>query len=91
MQRISIPDIKQHPWFLKNLPRELLEVERKKHSKLEDDQPTQSIEEIMRIIQEARTPGEGAKASSQGTAGASASEHDDESEVDVSGDYIEDV
>ena len=91
MQRISIPEIKQHPWFLKNLPRELLEVEKKSYSKLEDEQPTQSVEEIMRIIQEAKTPGEGAKASGQGAAGASASDHDDESEVDVSGDYVEAV
>ncbi|PON37022.1 GPCR kinase [Parasponia andersonii] len=93
-KRIAIPEIKQHPWFLKNLPKELLEVEKTNYAKLEEDQPTQSIEEIMRIIQEARTPGEGSKATAgQGTTGAgtSTSDPDDESEVDVSGDYVEAV
>ena len=76
------------------MPKEILEVEKTNYSKLENDQPTQSIEEIMRIIQEAKTPGEGSKASiGQGTtrAGASTSDPDDESEIDVSGDYMEAV
>ncbi|XP_024030635.1 serine/threonine-protein kinase SAPK3 [Morus notabilis] len=93
-KRITIPEIKQHPWFLKNLPKELLEVEKTNYTKLENDQLTQSVEEIMRIIQEAKMQGEGAKASGQGAtaaAGASASDPDDESEVDVSGDYVENV
>lgn len=94
-KRITMPEIKQHPWFFKNLPKELLEVEKTNYAKLEnDDPPTQSVEEIMRIIQEAKKPGEGAKASGQGTttaAGTSSSDHDDELEIDVSGDYIEAV
>lgn len=93
LQRISIPEIKQHPWFFKNLPKELLEVEKTNYAKLEnDDPPTQSVEEIMRIIQEAKEPGEGAKASGQGAttaAGTSSLDPDDELEIDVSGDYIE--
>lgn len=45
----------------------------------------------MRIIQEAKTPGEGAKVGAQASAGDD--DHDDlegdiESEVDVSGDYL---
>lgn len=76
------------------MPKELLEVEKTNYTNLENDQPTQSVEEIMRIIQEAKMQGEGAKASGQGATaatGASASDPDDESEIDVSGDYLENV
>uniref|UniRef100_A0A803PMZ3 non-specific serine/threonine protein kinase n=1 Tax=Cannabis sativa TaxID=3483 RepID=A0A803PMZ3_CANSA len=89
--RITIPEIKQHPWFLKNLPKELVEVEKTNQAKSETDQNTQSVEEIMRIIQEAKTPGEGSKATTGLGATASTSDPDDESEIDVSGDYLESV
>ena len=73
---------------MKNLPIELIEIEKTNYA--EAEQPTQSIEEIMRIIQEAKMPGEGSKAGGQ--AAASSSDIDDieadiESEVDVSGDH----
>lgn len=45
----------------------------------------------MRIIQEAKLPGEGSKSSGKSTAGTSDTddiEADVESEVDVSGDYV---
>ncbi|KAF4362540.1 hypothetical protein F8388_011367 [Cannabis sativa] len=90
-KRITIPEIKQHPWFLKNLPKELVEVEKTNQAKSETDQNTQSVEEIMRIIQEAKTPGEGSKATTGLGATASTSDPDDESEIDVSGDYLESV
>ncbi|KAL5551301.1 hypothetical protein UlMin_001477 [Ulmus minor] len=90
-KRITIPEIKQHPWFLKNLAKELLEAEKTNYTLLESSQPTpQNVEEVMRIIQEAKTPGEGSKASTQGAAGTSEpddTEGDLESDVDVSGDY----
>ncbi|KAI3838988.1 hypothetical protein MKX03_009703 [Papaver bracteatum] len=59
-KRITIPEIKRHPWFLKNLPRELVEAEKSNYhyQPVANHQPTQSVEEIMKIIQEARTPGE---------------------------------
>ncbi|CAN6579582.1 unnamed protein product [Malus baccata var. baccata] len=88
-KRISLPEIKKHPWFLKNLPKELIEVERTNYAVVERDQPKQSIEEINKIICEARTPGEGgSKAGGQTVAGPSDSddlETDLDSEVDVSG------
>lgn len=73
------------------MPKEIIEIERTNYKEAERDQPTQSVEEIMRIIQEARMPGEGAIVGGQGAAGAS--DHDDiqgdiESEIDVSGDYF---
>lgn len=91
MQRITIPEIKQHPWFLKNLPTELVEVERTNYAELESNRPTQSVEEIMRIIQDAKTPGKGSKGSGQSAAGTSDTddiEADVEYEADASGDYV---
>ncbi|KAJ0106094.1 hypothetical protein Patl1_18346 [Pistacia atlantica] len=84
-KRVTIPEIKQHPWFLKNLPKELVEIEKTNFREALHDQPSQSVEEIMRIIQEAQTPGAGAKVGAQASAGAE--DHDDlegdiESEVD---------
>ncbi|WCJ20768.1 Serine/threonine-protein kinase SRK2A [Euphorbia peplus] len=86
-KRITIPEIKQHPWFLKNLPKELIEIEKKKNA---EDEPSQSEEEIMRIIAEAKIPGEGGKMSEQGI-GSTSDDIDDadlESEIDVSADFM---
>lgn len=57
LQRITIKEIKKHPWFVKNLPRELSESTQSLYC--QKDNPSfslQSIEEIMRIVGEARTP-----------------------------------
>ncbi|TKY71369.1 Serine/threonine-protein kinase SRK2B [Spatholobus suberectus] len=56
-RRITIKEIKSHPWFLKNLPRELTEVAQAVYYRKEN--PTyslQSIEDIMNIVGEAKTP-----------------------------------
>ncbi|XP_057428846.1 serine/threonine-protein kinase SRK2B-like [Lotus japonicus] len=56
-KRITIKEIKSHPWFLKNLPRELTEVAQAVYYRKEN--PTfslQSIEDIMNIVEEAKTP-----------------------------------
>jgi serine/threonine-protein kinase SRK2 len=56
LQRITMKEIKSHPWFLKNLPRELTEVAQSMY--YSRDVPTfsnQSTEEIMKIVEEART------------------------------------
>ncbi|XP_027339668.1 serine/threonine-protein kinase SRK2A-like isoform X2 [Abrus precatorius] len=55
-RRITIKEIKSHPWFLKNLPRELTEVAQAVYYRKEN--PTfslQSIEDIMNIVEEAKT------------------------------------
>lgn len=91
VQRISIPEIKKHPWFLKNLPKELIEIDNTNYKEAECEKPSQSVDEIMRIINEAKTPGEGAKAGEQnaaGTSGMDELEGDIESEADASGDYV---
>lgn len=46
-------EIRNHEWFLKNLPADLM-VENNQFE--EADQPTQSIDEIMQIISEATIP-----------------------------------
>lgn len=56
-QRITIKEIKNHPWFLKNLPRELTEAAQTIYYRKEN--PTfslQSIEDIMKIVEEAKIP-----------------------------------
>ncbi|MFQ6649230.1 hypothetical protein Gotur_022183 [Gossypium turneri] len=55
ISRISIKDIKSHPWFLKNLPRELTEAAQAAYYRKEN--PTfslQSVDEIMKIVEEAK-------------------------------------
>ncbi|KAL2522793.1 Serine/threonine-protein kinase SRK2I [Forsythia ovata] len=55
-QRITIPEIRDHVWFLKNLPADLMD-ERKMGNQFEEpDQPMQSLEVIMQIISEATIP-----------------------------------
>lgn len=56
-RRITIKDIKNHPWFLKNLPRELTEAAQVTYYRKEN--PTfslQSVEDIMKIVDEAKNP-----------------------------------
>ncbi|GJT75351.1 serine/threonine-protein kinase SRK2A-like protein [Tanacetum coccineum] len=56
-RRINLKDIKSHPWFLKNLPRELTEAAQAVYYRNEN--PTfspQSVEDIMKIVEEARSP-----------------------------------
>ncbi|KAL2893730.1 Serine/threonine-protein kinase SAPK2 [Bienertia sinuspersici] len=53
-KRITIPEIKNHPWFLKNLPVELMEGGSWQSNDI--NQPSQSIEQISSVIQEAQQP-----------------------------------
>uniref|UniRef100_K3YSX4 non-specific serine/threonine protein kinase n=1 Tax=Setaria italica TaxID=4555 RepID=K3YSX4_SETIT len=58
-KRITIREIRNHPWFLKNLPRELTEAVQAKYYKKDNSAPTfsdQTVEDIMKIVEEARTP-----------------------------------
>ncbi|KEH30920.1 putative protein kinase CAMK-OST1L family [Medicago truncatula] len=58
-KRISIPEIRNHEWFLKNLPTDLMDDNGTNNQFEEPDQPTQSVEEIMQIIAEATVPAAG--------------------------------
>ncbi|XP_043716856.1 serine/threonine-protein kinase SAPK3-like [Telopea speciosissima] len=89
-KRITIPEIKKHPWFLKNLPLELIEDE-KNYADADHVQSFQSIEEIMKIIKEARKPEEGFKVEEHSDVGVVEPddiEADVESEVENSGDFV---
>ena len=50
-------DIKSHPWFLKDLPKEMLEGFEQGHNHDNGDDSLQSEEDIMRIIKEAKVIG----------------------------------
>ena len=60
-QRISIPEIRNHSWFLKNLPADLMDDDMMSNQYEEPDQPMQSIDEIMQIVAEATIPAVGTR------------------------------
>eukprot|EP00268_Persea_americana_P033295 TRINITY_DN32989_c0_g2_i2.p1 TRINITY_DN32989_c0_g2~~TRINITY_DN32989_c0_g2_i2.p1 ORF type:complete len:292 (+),score=48.31 TRINITY_DN32989_c0_g2_i2:134-1009(+) len=60
-KRITIPEIKNHPWFLKSLPVELMDGSEMNSQSEHTNDPSQSIEDIMSILQEAGKPAEGPK------------------------------
>ncbi|KAI3787527.1 hypothetical protein L1987_42062 [Smallanthus sonchifolius] len=92
-KRITIEEIKKHPWFLKNMPKELVEGEKTNYENADRDQLLQSVDEINRIIQEAKVPGEGGSTIVTQLTGVGGSlDPDDEdldleNEIDDSGDY----
>ncbi|KAF5745087.1 hypothetical protein HS088_TW07G00668 [Tripterygium wilfordii] len=56
-KRISIKEIKNHPWFMKNMPKELSDSSQAVY--YQKDNPSfslQSVDEIMKIVAEARIP-----------------------------------
>ncbi|MCD7470736.1 hypothetical protein HAX54_010835, partial [Datura stramonium] len=87
-KRITIPEIKKHPWFLKNLPKELMDSQRAKYEEA-SEQLQQSVES-MKMIQEAKIPGEVSKPEGKDPAGTTEkddTEEDLESEIDSSNDF----
>ncbi|KAL3684608.1 hypothetical protein R1sor_002630 [Riccia sorocarpa] len=93
-KRITIAEIKVHPWFLKNLPADLLDTSDYSSHMFEDpNHPPQSLEEIHRIINEARNAGSGAGAGSYlGDSGLDGDdmdlENDIDPDVDSSGEFV---
>lgn len=51
-----MPEIKNHAWFLKNLPADLIDDNMMSTQFEEPDQPMQSIDTIMQIVSEATIP-----------------------------------
>nr|CAB3455000.1 unnamed protein product [Digitaria exilis] len=90
-QRITIPEIKNHPWFLKNLPIEMTDEYQLGVIMTDRNVHAQSLEEIMTIIQEARKPGDGMKLTGQ-IPGLGSMELDDidvdDIDVEDSGDFV---
>ncbi|KAH1134949.1 hypothetical protein GLYMA_05G176100v4 [Glycine max] len=94
-KRITIPEIKMHPWFLKNLPLEFMDESEgvlQNDDVNDDSSETQSIEEILSIIQEARKPSEGPKVSEQFVGGSmDLDDIDADADIDdieTSGDFV---
>ncbi|KAG9135471.1 hypothetical protein Leryth_007229 [Lithospermum erythrorhizon] len=89
-RRITIKEIKQHPWFLKNLPRGLTEVAQAAYYRKQN--PTfslQSVEEIMKIVDEAKTPPPVSRSISGFGWGAEEEEEEVEDEVEEDEDEYE--
>ncbi|KAJ7968046.1 Protein kinase [Quillaja saponaria] len=56
-KRITIKEIKNHPWFLKNLPRELTEAAQAIYYRRENPSfSLQKVEDIMKIVEQAKEP-----------------------------------
>ncbi|CAL9160047.1 unnamed protein product [Musa hybrid cultivar] len=94
LKRITIPEIKQHPWFLKNLPKEIINGEKTNFEGNDDDQPSQSVEDIMRIIEEAKKPAEHPEVANNPVSElveVDEVDPDDETEVESSGDFLESI
>ncbi|KAI3873905.1 hypothetical protein MKW98_001554 [Papaver atlanticum] len=82
-KRITMSEMKNHPWFLKNLPIEFTEEGEYRNN---DDigNSSQSIEDILAIIQEARKSGDGSEPKfSSGLLIGGSMDLDDEMDADV--------
>ncbi|CAA0829374.1 Serine/threonine-protein kinase SRK2F [Striga hermonthica] len=62
-KRITIPEVKMHTWFLKGVNVEFEQVDKEANMQVKnvEDYCSQSIEEALSIIQEARKSGDGPK------------------------------
>ncbi|AQK62641.1 Serine/threonine-protein kinase SAPK8 [Zea mays] len=56
IQRITITEIRNHSWFLKNLPADLMDDDSMSNQYEEPDQPMQTMDQIMQILTEATIP-----------------------------------
>ncbi|ONL99905.1 Serine/threonine-protein kinase SRK2C [Zea mays] len=86
-KRITIPEIKHHPWFLKNLPREISEREKANYKDADAAEPAQAVDEIMRIVEEAKTPGDMSKVVDPALLAEMAELESDEEEADADDTY----
>ncbi|CAN1836125.1 Serine/threonine-protein kinase SAPK1 [Linum perenne] len=91
-KRISIPEIRKHPWFLKNLAAEFdVGVEKVEHDDIIIDGSCckQTMEEVAAIIQEARKGGNGNKLLGGNLIGFGGSMELDDLDADVDIDDVE--
>nr|KYP49833.1 Serine/threonine-protein kinase SRK2E [Cajanus cajan] len=90
-KRINIPEIRNHEWFLKNLPSDLMDGNTNNQFE-EPDQPMQSIEEIMQIIKEATIPAAGSQSLNHDLTGSldidDDMDSDPELDLDSSGEIV---
>jgi serine/threonine-protein kinase SRK2 len=60
-----MPEIKSHPWFVKNLPADIMDDATTSSQYEEPDQPMQNMNEIMQILAEATIPAAGTRRMNQ--------------------------
>lgn len=94
-KRITIAEIKTHPWFVKNMPSVFKDDEESSLEVEKTNMPSQSIEEVISIIQEARKGTTNGKQDGQFVGGGSMELDDEidsddelEDDVDTSGDFV---
>lgn len=92
-QRITIPEIKKHPWFLNNLPIEFTEGEEASiQMRNVDNYSTQSIEDALVLIQEAMKTSDNPKTEAPMFGGSMDLDEidtdEDIDEVETSGDFV---
>lgn len=91
-KRITISEIKNHPWFLYNLPIDLLSAEYGNVNNIDLNNPSQGVEDIVAIIQEARKPIEGPKIGGHFSNGSMDLDDMDADEnlddIDTSGEFV---
>ncbi|XP_019229898.1 PREDICTED: serine/threonine-protein kinase SAPK1-like isoform X2 [Nicotiana attenuata] len=89
-KRITIPEITKHPWFLKNLPVELMEGG--SYQCVDVNNPSQSMEEVLAIIQEAKVPLQVSKGGTNSFWGSMELDELDEADIEDlienSGDFV---
>ncbi|KAL3630515.1 Serine/threonine-protein kinase sapk2 [Castilleja foliolosa] len=86
-KRITIPEIKRHPWFLRKLPIEPIQGDEAIEINNSNEYPSQSIDEASAIIQEAKsTAGEGSETSHLLLGGSM-----DLDEIDIDDEEIDDI
>ncbi|KAK3025934.1 hypothetical protein RJ639_040850 [Escallonia herrerae] len=88
-KRITIAEIRKHPWYLKNLPIEFME----RGSTQSDDinNPSQSIEEVLSLIQQARTSSEVLEIGAHSIGGSMDFDYMDDTDiedVETSGEFV---
>ncbi|KAK9163922.1 hypothetical protein Syun_004824 [Stephania yunnanensis] len=90
-KRITIAEIKTHPWFFKNLPIELMEGEDGNFPSDDFNEESHSVEEILAILEEAHKPAEGLKADGLFVGGSMDLDDidaDDIEDIEASGDFV---
>nr|ARJ31357.1 SnRK1 [Epimedium pseudowushanense] len=93
-KRITISEIKTHPWFSKNLPVELMEGEDGNlQNNMDPNDPSQSIEDILAIVQEAGKPVGGPRIGGHFIGGSMEldeldADDDDLEDIEASGEFV---
>ncbi|KAL8034241.1 hypothetical protein ABFX02_12G014700 [Erythranthe guttata] len=90
-KRITVAEIKNHPWFLKSA--ELIEGEELASVEIRDKYASQSMEEALAVIEEAKKTGDGSKTSRLFVGGSMDfdeldSDEEDVDDIDTSEDFV---